>query len=510
MINLITNEVYIGYSVNLENRYKNYKNNQVKTQPLIHQSIHKYGFSNHKFDVLFSFEEDPKTNTLKQFENIFIRYYKYWKGCNMLNTNEGGGGSSKWSEEKKKQKSHLSRGTHKLPILQYDLVGKFIRKWESISVVSRELKLDYNLLIRCLKADSNRFSVGGYQWKYDKNHKPILIGQYDLNDNFIRNWTNASEFLRSINKSTASSIDILNVCKGKYKTRYGYKWKFIHPSTEQTIYNDIEAYDDTSNTAKPILQYSLDGIFIREWTSTVEACQELKITKQSVFNSLHNRPNKLFTRKELEYQWRFKTNNYPKEIEKFAFPVVVQYTMDGKYIRTWENIITAARELKLSKSGINHCINFQMKSSAGFQWRRVKSDNISMKIESAYPKIVLNEETEIKLHQYGMDGKYIRSWDHPCQVTRDLGIDSGSIKSNVKGYLKSAGKYRWRYGLSSEKNDLSPLRIVCQYDMDGNLIKEWASQKEIAENSDFRTSGISNNINGRINHAYGFVWSYKK
>lgn len=230
--NIITNEIYIGYASNLKNRLKYYLRMQIKGQTLVYQSFLKYGVESHKIDILFDYVDyEPKINELKQLENMYIRYYKYWKGCAMLNSNDGGGGSNKWSDAKKKIKSDerkgLAWGASRI-LLQYDFNGEFVKEWPSIKHASNDLDIDYNLLIRCLKGKFNCVSAGGFQWKYKTNtNYPLNIGKY------------------------------------------------------------VKAVRYTE-----ILEYDLDGNFIREWSSIIDACVSLNLTKNYVHRLLKNEPIK--------------------------------------------------------------------------------------------------------------------------------------------------------------------------------------------------------------------------
>ena len=51
------------------------------------------------------------------------------------------------------------------------------------------------------------------------------VNQYDLNGNFIKKWDCIMNFYKSINKSEKSS-SVSSCCSGKYKTAFGYKWKY--------------------------------------------------------------------------------------------------------------------------------------------------------------------------------------------------------------------------------------------------------------------------------------------
>ena len=57
-----------------------------------------------------------------------------------------------------------------------------------------------------------------YGTKIDRQKKPIL--QYDLDDNFIREWPSTIDVGREVKNN------ICNCLNGRQKTAYGYIWKF--------------------------------------------------------------------------------------------------------------------------------------------------------------------------------------------------------------------------------------------------------------------------------------------
>lgn len=56
------------------------------------------------------------------------------------------------------------------------------------------------------------------------------IGQYDLNDNLIKIWNSQQQIVKTLGY-TQSVISYC--CIGKYKTAYGYKWKYIKGSDKE-------------------------------------------------------------------------------------------------------------------------------------------------------------------------------------------------------------------------------------------------------------------------------------
>ncbi|MBQ3414512.1 MAG: hypothetical protein IJH39_04025 [Clostridia bacterium] len=53
-------------------------------------------------------------------------------------------------------------------------------------------------------------------------------------------------------------------------------------------------------------------------------------------------------------------------------------------------------------------------------------------------------------------------------------------------------------------------KIVLQYDLNNNLIKEWESVREIERILGYCHSNILRCCNGKLKQAYGFVWKYKE
>jgi len=524
IVNNVTGAVYVGYSQNLSNRFDNYRYNSVKSQPLIHSSIKEYGFSAHTFSVLYDYEEvKPSVFELKQLESIFIRYYKYWKGCIMLNSNEGGGGSSKWSKNRKENYSKKRRGYKKRGVLQYGLNGKFVRRWSSISEVSNALNLNYNRLIICLKENTNRISVGGFQWRYDNTVEEAKIEQLTLDGEPIQIWTNAAEFLRTINKSGACATVILGVCRGQERTRsngytfkyhsaYGYKWRFVHSNNDDSMqYIDIPAYDDTSKQQRPILQYDIDGNFLKEWASVTVVHNELKIPLHNIRITIdskyprYNKQNSVF-----KYQWRYKLDDdFPKKIDPLDLPCIAQYSLSGELIKIWRSTTQIEQEIGIPKKNLNQYFYGRCKKSNGFQWKRHNKTSDVLQVIDNVCKIK-EEKKKIKWLQYNMNGEFLKAWDRLIDIENELGVNSQSISLCTKGKLKRAGQYQWRVGEVFEvMEDIKPMWIISQYGRNGEFIRDWNGLKEITEHTEYRQSPISSCVSGKKPQAYGYVWKYK-
>lgn len=119
------------------------------------------------------------------------------------------------------------------PIIQYDLNGNFIKKWNSI----KEAQLFYNtnVISQCCKHKKHYQSAKGFIWEYE-NEKEITkkekvgkwlekkVNQYDLNNKFIATYNSIKE-AGKLNNIYPQNIS--KCCLGKYKTCGNYKWKFL-------------------------------------------------------------------------------------------------------------------------------------------------------------------------------------------------------------------------------------------------------------------------------------------
>lgn len=102
------NKIYIGQSIDLKNREKTYSKNKAKSQRKLFNSIKKYGWENHAFEIIHELSNDINQDILNKYE---IFYWKQYKNCgfSMLNIREPGS-KGKLSNETKNKISKKSKG----------------------------------------------------------------------------------------------------------------------------------------------------------------------------------------------------------------------------------------------------------------------------------------------------------------------------------------------------------------------------------------------------------------
>lgn len=141
----------------------------------------------------------------------------------------------------------------------------------------------------------------------------------------------------------------------------------------------------------------------------------------------------------------------------------------------------------------------------------LKPDLNIQKIADSALGVKRTEETIAKriktIYQYDLDGNLIKEWASVKQAGEALGINRPSISNCLKGRYKSAGGFIWRYSVE-EVSPVKKIKSIEQYDLDGNLIKVWDSINSIENGTDYKRKTIYACANGQNSTAYGYVWKY--
>jgi group I intron endonuclease len=240
--NLINNRKYIGYSVNLKHReishFSDLKLNKHRNSYL-QNCYNKYDKQNFKFEIL----EYCERELLAEKEHYWVLYYKSnirKYGYNIQTT--GVLGIVKpMSDETKKKISKRHKGRKITEEQRLRLLSIIIKKQtpEHIQKVidsrkkliaergyfhSEEAKKKMSDLAK-IRGISNATKQGFLlKVKGQPNlKKRIKIKQYDLENNFIKEWTSASEAAKFYN-CTPSLINL--ALKNKLKSAKNFIWKY--------------------------------------------------------------------------------------------------------------------------------------------------------------------------------------------------------------------------------------------------------------------------------------------
>lgn len=178
-------------------------------------------------------------------------------------------------------------------VVQLSLDNKFIKEWESIIKVEKELNIDGGSIGSCCK--NKLKSSGGFIWMYKENYennknnlepykgniitkKPII--QLTLDGKFLREYNNLSE----AHKET-SILNISKCCKGEINHAGGFIWVYKENYKQDGYnYNGIVKFQ----AKRKIVQLTLNNDLIKVYESIIDAQKKTNILSSNICNCCRN------------------------------------------------------------------------------------------------------------------------------------------------------------------------------------------------------------------------------
>jgi hypothetical protein len=161
-------KIYIGQSIDIERRFREYQIYQqsISIGRKLYNSLQKYNPFNHYFEVI----EECTLLYLNEREIYWgLKFDVLGKNGLNLRLGEANGLCSEETKQKigqgNKGKAKPNAGPKKQPIIQYNLEGNFIREWSSAKEAAVFLNKSSSAITECCKQIYNRKSAYGYIWK---------------------------------------------------------------------------------------------------------------------------------------------------------------------------------------------------------------------------------------------------------------------------------------------------------------------------------------------------------
>lgn len=226
--------------------------------------------------------------------------------------------------------------------------------------------INESFYFKCKKGHSYKIIVSkrtsrGDGCPYCSGHQ-VLIGYNDLlttHKSIAEEWDyKKNEPLRPENISKGYDKKVWWICP---KCHTSYR---CSPNTR--ISGNVGCSKCNGGVSKKINQYDLDGKLLKTYDSCSQAAKDINGNTAFLSRACNNH-NIAYN-----YQWRYasetKKGNITSYVPKiFNNKKVVQYTLDGKYIRSYDSITIAKKETGASKIG-EVCAG-RRKTSGGYVWK---------------------------------------------------------------------------------------------------------------------------------------------
>lgn len=283
-----------------------------------------------------------------------------------------------------------------------------------------------------------------------------------------------------IDRNKVNDVDlsiILDVLEIKYIKEYdcvspnGYNLSLGADSTLFTpdLAGEIVGRTLDKSNHKPVLLYNKDGIFLKEYNSISDCAYQLHINENEVRKYANCRKymrgmyivklkkGDIVPANVIPYSLKYKelTKTVIKEIEVIKEkPIswkqwrtqILQYDLNGNFIREWESISSAARYIGLKT------IDLTAKTSGGFIWRRKESERYPLTINPIPTQTVVRRNVSLKgnykskystkIIQCDLNGDEIARFKSIVDAANATGFSYNKIYGAISGKTKNPD-YIW-------------------------------------------------------------------
>ena len=236
----------------------------------------------------------------------------------------------------------------------------------------------------------------------------------------------------------------------------------------------------------------------------VEICDKSLLNEREIywikkFNSFEN-----------GYNETLGGDNFPKDTSKEVY----MYGLDGEFVRKFDSLSDALMHVNgNSITNIVKCCNGDLETAYKYIWKFEYYDNVTPKTIASN-----NVNREKEIHQYNLDGTYIKSYKNAMEakLLNNIPTKSTNITSCCNGKRKTAYGYIWSYNkqlkidISNNEKNIKGKKVY-QYDLNGKYICEHENSEKACKsiNGSF-SSNIRNCCLHKSSCAYGYIWSYEK
>ena len=145
-------------------------------------------------------------------------------------------------------------------------------------------------------------------------------------------------------------------------------------------------------------------------------------------------------------------------------------------------------------------------------WRggeRIQKERILKPITDHYGYQVVNLYAGGKPKMHKVHRLVCQSFhDNPDNKSQVNHLNENKTDNRACNLEWSTAKENNTHGTRTERSAKALSKPICQYTLDGDLVKVWQSTNEVERQTGFRRGNISQAANGKYKNSHGFIWKY--
>ncbi len=358
---------------------------------------------------------------------------------------------------------------------------------------------------RILKLSSNR----GYQivaLSKDGQRKTYQVHRL-VALHFLPNPNNLPCINHKDENKKNNNVDNLEWCTEEYNNNYGTRNTRI-----------VEKLKEKPEYYKPVICYDLQNNYVKTYSSAVEAGKSLGIAASGITACC-----KLYKGRATAagYKWKYKDSDVNIEtiMYKESKKKLLQFSMDGQYINTYDSLSAGARAMNKEVANFKTAV----KKGIAYNFLWTLDDDYS-KIENLMEELSLKEQ---RILQIDTSGNVINRFKSAVEAQGITGLNNANISYAIESKTKEGkqfrkcGGYYWvdviknpNYQIDFNYKKGHGEKGIVQCDIDGNEINEFDSVADAQEHLGMKRNKISSiydclRPNSKKEIAYGYKWKKK-
>ena len=278
---------------------------------------------------------------------------------------------------------------------------------------------------------------------------------------------------------------------------------------------------------KPLLQFDLEGNFIKEWVGAKTVNKQMGYSYGSISSCTSKKEG---YKTAYGFIWVYKDDFQKNGLDlKYYLDSLVKdtiYQIDNKnnIVKIWDNSSVIDKRYKLSP--IYQCLDEKYthhKTAYGYVW--VYKRNYDKNKD--YSMYFIKNKTNKIIYQYSKSGKFIKMYNSIREASIENKINESNIGQCARHKQNSAGGFIWLFEKDInnindyvkllqpkerkkyQKNySLSMYKKVRLIDKNGAIIKEYNNASEAAKDLGLHSSCIHKVCKGERTHTCGYIFEY--
>lgn len=264
------------------------------------------------------------------------------------------------------------------------------------------------------------------------------------------------------------------------------------------VYNQVVGGGYPPSSNKQIYQYDLEGNFIKEWESIKTITDHFNVNKDRVRMVINDKRS--FESSYWSEECFLKLDT--KEYRPSSRGSIRQYTTNGVFLKSFKNTTEAAKFLDIDKARITNAI-YGKYATSGY-WFLKEGECIENYLDGSI-------KNDPKVYMYSSDGTFIKDFENISKVKKEYSYNKNDLKRAIKNN-NLFENYYWSYSkydnilLENPEIEVKKPRIVYQYTLEGEFVKEWPSITECRK----QFPSVLQVCLGKRNHCKKFKFSFDK